>query len=519
MLGGTRPVPKRWPFGFCDSMGFAKPMARNSQNLSLSTQEQQCRMYCAQNGWEVGRVFIEQGESAKTTNRPEFRNLLIYCRENKKKVDFVVVYSLSRFSRHTTDHHSVKAVLSSFGVRLRSATEPIDDSSSGKFIESMIAAVSQFDNDVRAERTIVGMRAAAEEGRWPFPPSIGYRMVSTNSFSRMEQDPERAPLIRSAFELFATGTYEQDQVLKKVTAKGLRTRKGKKLTLQTFSSMLRKPIYSGRISIPTWGIDTRGDFKAIVTDEIFSRVQAVLSGRRTIAESYTKQHPDFPLRHFVRCGSCDQPLTGSWSSGRSRKYAYYRCKNSNCKAVNTPKSRMEDSFINLLQHLTPKPQYTELFQAVVLDVWKDQQAAASKIRQDLQTRIEKLLERKNRLDDAYIFERTIDQSTYQTQLSRLREDQILAEIELNDAKVEELDIETVLNFALQTVGDPSTFWLDGDLDQKQRFQKVMFPAGLTFDGKEFGTAATCLAFSYLREISSGQSCLASRTGVEPVSPP
>lgn len=71
------------------------------------------------------------------------------------------------------------------------------------------------------------MNAAAEEGRWPFPPSIGYSMVSNASFSRLEQDPERAPLNRSAFELFATGIYEKEQVLKKITAKGLRTRKGK----------------------------------------------------------------------------------------------------------------------------------------------------------------------------------------------------------------------------------------------------------------------------------------------------
>jgi len=114
-----------------------------------------------------------------------------------------------------------------FGVRLRSATEPIDDSSSGKFIESMIAAVSQFDNDVRSERTVAGMKAAAEEGRWTFPAPLGYRIVTTNGSSRMEPDPDRAPLVRSAFELFATGTYEQQQVLKKITAKGLRTRRGK----------------------------------------------------------------------------------------------------------------------------------------------------------------------------------------------------------------------------------------------------------------------------------------------------
>ena len=365
--------------------------------------------------------------------------------------------------------------------------------SRGGIQASMIAAVSQFDNDVRAERTIVGMKAAADEGRWPFPPSIGYRMVSTNSISQLEQDPERAPLIRAAFELFATGTHKQEQVLRKITAKGLRTRKGKKLTLQTFSALLRKPIYAGRITIPSWGIDRPGDFNAIVSEETFWRVQDILAGRRTIGASYAKQHPDFPLRHFVKCGGCNQPLTASWSRGRSRRYGYYRCANSTCKSVNTPKDRMEDSFINLLKNLRPKRQYLELFKAIVLDVWKEQQSDATKTRQALQARIEKLKERKNRLDDAYIFDRTIDDETYQSQVSRLREDQVMAEIELNDAKVEELDVETLLNFTLHAVGDPSSFWIDGDLDQKQRFQAVMFPSGLTFNGKEFGTAVTCLA--------------------------
>lgn len=92
-------------------------------------------------------------------------------------------------------------------------------------------------------------------------------------------------------------------------------------------------------------------------------------------------------------------------------------------------------------------------------------------------------------------------------------------MELNEARVEELDIETVLNFAIEAIGDASRFWLDATIDQKQRFQQVLFPKGLAFDGEKFGTAETCLAFSYLRDISSGGSSLASRTGVEPVSPP
>lgn len=463
------------------------------QNLSLGTQERRCRSYCEQQGFSVDRVFIEEGESAKTTNRPEFQKLLLYCRENRKRICFVVVHSLSRFSRHVVDHHDIRALLSSFGIKLRSATESIDETATGHFMESMFAAVAEFDNRTKAERTVVGMKAAAEQGRWPFPPPIGYRVVSTSMQSHMEPDPERAPLVRMAFELFASGNYERIEVLKKVTARGLRTRKGKKLSPQTFSKILTNPIYAGRVSIPKWEIDCPGTFVPIIGEETFHCVQAILAGRRTITGPYHKVHADFPLPHFVRCGRCDKPITGSWTTGRSKKYAYYRCTRSECR-INVSKPTIEQRFIDLLRRLQPKREYVRLFEEVVLDVWKDRQASATKITVALRRKIDDIAERKNRLTQVYVYERGLDKETYQDQLSRLREESLLAEMELNEAKVEELDVEAVVNYGVNAISDASQFWRDGSVDQKQRFQRILFPEGLTFDGENFGTAATCLAF-------------------------
>lgn len=338
------------------------------KNLSLSSQERICRQYCDHNDLAVDRVFIEQGESAKTVNRPEFQKMLLYCREHRNRVGFVLVHSLSRFSRHVTDHHQIRALLMSFGIKLRSATESIDESASGEFMESMFAAMAQFDNRSKAERTMVGMKAAVEQGRWTFPPPIGYRMVSTSGHSQMEPDPQRADLVRKAFELFATGNYERIQVLKKLTAIGLRTRHGKKLSPQTFSSMLTNPLYAGRISVPKWGMDCAGSFTPLISDETFRRVQDILAGRRVTSGPYHKDHPDFPLRHFIRCSHCDKPLTASWSKGRSKKYGYYRCANAHCKEINVSKKIMEDGFVELLKTLQPKPGYLKLFEAVVMDV-------------------------------------------------------------------------------------------------------------------------------------------------------
>jgi hypothetical protein len=49
------------------------------------------------------------------------------------------------------------------------------------------------------------------------------------------------------------------------------------------------------------------------------------------------------------------------------------------------------------------------------------------------------------------------------------------------------------------------------LSKKPRFQRVLFPEGLVFDGESYRTATTCLAFSYLQGFSEGNSSLASQS--------
>ena len=120
-------------------------------------------------------MFEDAGESAKTTDRPEFQRLLKYCRTNKGRVQFVVVYNVTRFSRNAHDHAVIRALLLRLGVTLRSVNEPISDDSVGKLTENMLAAIAQFDNDQKAERTKAGMHAAIGRGRWTWRAPLGYR--------------------------------------------------------------------------------------------------------------------------------------------------------------------------------------------------------------------------------------------------------------------------------------------------------------------------------------------------------
>ena len=492
------------------------------KNLSLTTQERECRRFCEHEGYDAVKTFREMGESAKTLDRTSLRELLAYCHENRDTIDHVVVYSLDRFSRDRADYFLLGKELAKIGVTLKSATQRIGEDSTGRLMEGILASFAQFDNDVRSERTIARMRAALAEGRWTWLAPVGYRHTADAQGRRtIEPDPRTAPHIKHAFELVAAGALSKTVVLRRINARGLRTTKGKELTAQTFEKVLRNPIYAGWMCVPSWKMERkRGSFDAIVEEETFARVQAVLNGRGVQPTSHTRDHSDFPLRRFAMCARCGTPVTASWSKGRSARYAYYRCRNRGCRGVNVSKRKFEDQFLGYVGDLRPKPECVKLFREVVEDVWEKRQALARSETDALVSRIRALEEKRVKLLEAHVYQKTIADDLYRREDERLSREIVLAEMELNDAQIEELDLDAVLAFAEEMVLDARRLWVEGGLEQRQRLQEVMFPEGVSYDLETgFGTARTAMFFSWLEAIPAPKDRLVSPTGLEPVLPP
>jgi site-specific DNA recombinase len=133
------------------------------------------------------------------------QKLLQFCRKNKGTVQFVVVFNLTRFAREKYDHFALRAHLKSLGISLRSATEPIDDTSTGKLMEGVLAAFAQFDNDVRSDRTRAGMRAALELRRWTFLAPLGYINAPRSTGKSLSHDPESCVNVGSHASVVAAG--------------------------------------------------------------------------------------------------------------------------------------------------------------------------------------------------------------------------------------------------------------------------------------------------------------------------
>jgi len=422
---------------------------------------------------------------------------------------FLVVYNLTRFAREKYDHFALRAFLKSLGISLRSATEPIDDTSTGKLMEGVLAAFAQFDNDVRAERTRAGMRAALEQGRWTFVPPLGYLNAPKWAGKSLIADPERGELVKRAFEEFATGGFTKDHVLDKITRLGLRTRTGRKLNPQSFGRMLTNRLYAGFIHAPEFSVSRRGDFDPLVSEETFYQVRAVIEARLQPTVPHMRSRTDFPLKGLVRCEACRRPLTASWSKGRNGRYAYYHCQRQ-CRDVNISKAKLEGLFVDELKELQPTPGFMRLVNEHVLCAWERRKAELVSDVTEIERRAKAIQQKLDRLDDAFLFAESIDIETYDRHMDKLRQELTLLEIDRHSGQLEKFDVEGILAFAERVLPRASDLWVQASLDQRQRLQQLFFPEGVAFDGKRFvRTGVSSPAFKYLTAVQPAENKLAS----------
>ena len=137
--------------------------------------------------------------------------------------------------------------------------------------------------------------------------------------------------------------------------KGLRTRSGKALTNQFVDYLFEDLFYVGILRDPWNDEELPGRHLPMVSRETFDAVQRVIAGRnRSLPHAGVR--PEFPLRSFVRCATCEFPLTGSFSRGRSKVYPYYHCFNRNCDyRANYPLDEVHEEFTQFLNEASANP--------------------------------------------------------------------------------------------------------------------------------------------------------------------
>ena len=154
---------------------------RQDVDLSVAAQLRALRDYAQKNNYLVAREYIDEAESGRVANRPQFRQMLDEASGEDAPFEEILVWKFSRFTRKR--EHAVAfsrccaaAVSASFSI-----TEHADDSPTGKLMEAIIESVDEFYSENLAQEVTRGMREAASRGFFLGPRApFGYSRIKVS---------------------------------------------------------------------------------------------------------------------------------------------------------------------------------------------------------------------------------------------------------------------------------------------------------------------------------------------------
>ncbi len=475
---------------------------------SLSTQEKICREYCIKNNYNIANIFIEQGESAKTANRTELQKLFTYCADKKNNVNAVIIYKLDRLSRNTDDYSYIRLLLKKYEIEIKSTTENFGNNSAGRFMENMFANVAQFDNDVRSERSMGGMRDAMRDGRYVWMAPIGYDNLKVDGKHTIVINPVFGPLIQKTFELISTNIYLIEDVRKIMTKEGLINKVGKPLSKSYFYHLLRNELYTGWII--KFGEKHKGTFTPVISDHLFNQVQKILNSRGRKNSGYLTDNPDFPLRRFIE-NEDGEKITGSWSKERSKKYPFYRFGNKN-KSLN--RDKFEEDFIKFMDQYSFDASRIEKLKELVRE-------NLIKATQDQRMEVGRLVKRIQELNNkqSLIIKKNLDgfisDDVLQKQLEMIEEELLKIDTTLSSRPNTDSNFEEMIDYLEGYLKKPSDIWKSTKMETKVKLQWFQFPSGITFCDNTFGTTQVASVFKIKEAFLPPKSSTVLSVGIEP----
>jgi DNA invertase Pin-like site-specific DNA recombinase len=455
---------------------------QKEKGYSLRDQEQKLKHYCEVNNLNIVAIYSDD-HSAKTFNRPEFKKLLEKCRKEKRIIDEILFIKWDRFSRNASQAYQMIDTLDLLGIKLNAIEQPLDLSIPEQLLMlAVYLAIPEVENHRRSLNITAGMRRAFKEGRYVVSPPKGYSMGRDQSNKPILQTNNESKYIQEAFELLGTGLYNQKEVLTRLQRRGLKTSKS------AFARILRNPIYHGDIYIKPFKDEdqqvVKGIHEPLITKSLFDKVQFVIDGgKRQLQVSHKKINDKFPLKGFVLCPKCHNPLLASSSKGRSKYYSYYHCI-SPCD-TRYKKEDVEAWFQSFLGSISLNKNAQTLLSKMVEERFKAQTQSHT-LGPKHYEQINNLEQKLINLQDSFI-DRDIDRNDFHQAKSRY--ENLLNELkEKEEAQKKKSEILNIYKQGFKKLESIDLQFIDSDIDGKRKLIGSMFPEKFQFAKNEVRTA-------------------------------
>jgi DNA invertase Pin-like site-specific DNA recombinase len=254
--------------------------------------------------------------------------------------DTVIVWKIDRFSRDKYDSVFYKNALKKNGVRVISATEPIDDSPEGQLMESIFEGFSAYYIKDLAMKVNRGMTENALKCKFNGgSPTYGYVIDENKHF---QPDPVKALVVADIFRRYSGGESIKS-ILAELNAQGLQTGHGKPPTYSFIVNLIKNRRYLGEYRFKDTVIENA--FTPLVDPDIFEKCQRRLVENQRRPASFKPVENKYLLTGKSFCGFCGTTMCGE--SGKSKTGAihrYYQCRAAKTKRT-CDKKRISKDFL------------------------------------------------------------------------------------------------------------------------------------------------------------------------------
>ncbi|MGO4671080.1 recombinase family protein [Bosea sp. 2RAB26] len=325
----------------------------------LNSQLTACMAYAQAKGYEVEGIHTDD-LSGSARNRAGLDAVFTHMQSNPDKRYRIIFDHINRFSRDLYLHGDLRRIVNDLGGILESPHMIYGNDSTSRLVENMSVVVSDYQRVHNTEQTNSRMRSRLTNGYAVFAAPVGYvyGKVQGHSGRVLVRNEPSASVVVESLEGYASGRFETvADVLRFCQEQPLfpKSRAGK-ITHQRIGQFLRNPSYAGLVGSGAWGIPFRmGHHEALVSIETYQHVQDRLNGINR-APKRRNLNEDFPLRGFVMCDDCGNPLTACWSRGNSGHHPYYLCHTRSCASYGKSIRRnvIEGEFAALLTRIAPR---------------------------------------------------------------------------------------------------------------------------------------------------------------------
>ena len=380
------------------------------EGFSIPAQREANRRKASSLGAVIVKEFVDRGSSAKSAHRKDLQAMLQYVKEVPP--DYVIIHKVDRLARNRGDDVDIMRILTENNIKLISASESIDETPSGMLLHGIMSSIAEFYSRNLATEVLKGMNEKVKAGGTIGKAPLGYlnerRMDERGREERcVIIDEERAPLIREAFQMYATGDWVVADLAEYFAVRGLTTRAtpeipSKPINYKSLNKVLINSYYKGIVTFK--GKEYEGNHEPLVDEVTWQRVQDVLLSH--VNGERNRKHIHF-LKSVVFCGSCGDRLLVQHSKSKSGiYYPYFSCagrkgRRSDCLQKSALIAEVEEKIEELFVGLSFTKAFRKEVEKVMLSEIEEMGNQFAEERKEIDTEKTKIRRKQEKLLEAH----------------------------------------------------------------------------------------------------------------------